>query len=175
MSASYGLRSHHPEEACTHHYFSTTTTTTSTTITTTLLVAETVSSPCPFSGSYTVQGRLLLQGVKDVEQGEEEEEEGCQTVMQVRSNDLNVRFPVAPEDMVLSKFFLAISNQILHPIHLFTQSNYPQNPIQLSTQSNPIIHPIQFFTQSRPAVTTLTDLSFSVSVRQSPSQEVSSV
>ena len=75
VSASYGLRSHHPEEACTHHYFSTTTTT--------LLVAETASSPCPFSGSYTVQGRLL-QGV-GVE--EEEEEEGCQTVMQVRSND----------------------------------------------------------------------------------------
>ena len=77
VSAAHGLRSHHPEEACTHHYFSTTTTT--------LLVAETASSPCPFSGSYTVQGRLLL-GVEGVE--EEKEEEGCQTVMQVRSNDL---------------------------------------------------------------------------------------
>jgi len=70
VSASYGLRSHHPEEACTHHYFSSTTTT--------LLVAEAASSPCPFSGSYTVQGRLL-QGL-EVEEGEEEE--GCQTVMQ---------------------------------------------------------------------------------------------
>ena len=72
VSASYGLRSHHPEEACTHHYFSSTTTT--------LLVADTTSSPCPFSGSYTVQGRLL-QGL----QVEEEEKEGCQTVMQVLS------------------------------------------------------------------------------------------
>ena len=74
VSASYGLRSHHPEEACTHHYFSSTTTT--------LLVAEAASSPCPFSGSYTVQGRLL-QGL-EVEEGEEEE--GCQTVMQVSTH-----------------------------------------------------------------------------------------
>jgi len=64
ISAAHGLRSHHPEEACTHHYFSTKTTH--------LLVAETTSSPCPFSGSYTVQGRLLLG----------EEEDGCHTVMQ---------------------------------------------------------------------------------------------
>ena len=74
-SASYGLRSHHPEEACTHHYFSTKTTK--------LLVAETASSPCPFSGSYSVQGRLM-QGVNEEEEKEGEEEHGCQTVMQVR-------------------------------------------------------------------------------------------
>ena len=76
VSASYGLRSHHPEEACTHHYFSSTTTT--------LLVAEAASSPCPFSGSYTVQGRLL-QGL-EVEGKEGKEEEGCQTVMQVSTH-----------------------------------------------------------------------------------------
>ena len=102
VSAAHGLRSHHPEEACTHHYFETKTTH--------LLVAETTSSPCPFSGSwydpcysyldlckdhhdlsnkeinstpcpfsgsYTVQGRLLLG----------EEEDGCHTVMQVGSGE----------------------------------------------------------------------------------------
>ena len=78
VSASYGLRSHHPEEACTHHYFSSTTTT--------LLVAEAASSPCPFSGSYTVQGRLLQGLEPQVEVEEGEEEEGCQTVMQVSTH-----------------------------------------------------------------------------------------
>ena len=84
-SASYGLRSHHPEEACTHHYFSTKTTK--------LLVAETASSPCPFSGSYSVQGRLL-QGVN--EEDEKEEEHGCQTVMQVRLDFFFTQFNFQP-------------------------------------------------------------------------------
>ena len=45
-----GLRSNHPSEACEHYYFSPHTWTVS------ILVAENRSSPCPFSGSYSVSG-----------------------------------------------------------------------------------------------------------------------
>ena len=47
-----GLRSNHPREACEHYYFSPHTWTSS------ILVAENRSSPCPFSGSYRVDGQV---------------------------------------------------------------------------------------------------------------------
>ena len=47
-----GLRSNHPSEACEHYYFSPHTWTVS------ILVAENRSTPCPFSGSYRVDGQV---------------------------------------------------------------------------------------------------------------------
>ena len=46
------LRSNHPSEACEHYYFSPHTWTVS------ILVAENRSTPCPFSGSYRVDGQV---------------------------------------------------------------------------------------------------------------------
>ena len=46
-----GITSNHPEEACEHFYFSPNTWTVS------IIVAENSSSPCPFSGSYKVDGQ----------------------------------------------------------------------------------------------------------------------
>ena len=43
-----GLKSNHPEEACSHYYFS------PLMLVSSLLVADNSSAPCPFSGSYTL-------------------------------------------------------------------------------------------------------------------------
>jgi len=51
LEATFGITSNHPEEACEHFYFSPNTWTVS------IIVAENSSSPCPFSGSYKVDGQ----------------------------------------------------------------------------------------------------------------------
>jgi len=50
VNITYGLKSNHPHEACQHYYFS------SQTWKSSILVAENTSTPCPFSGSYSVSG-----------------------------------------------------------------------------------------------------------------------
>jgi hypothetical protein len=91
IEATYGLRSNHPREACEHYYFSAHTWTVST------MVAENRSSPCPFSGSYRVDGqvnhlvdlfktnalpKLVYEEIEDREDQEEDPEETCSTYMQ---------------------------------------------------------------------------------------------
>lgn len=50
LKITYGLKSNHPNEACQHYYFS------SQSLVSRVLVAENSSSPCPFSGSYSLPG-----------------------------------------------------------------------------------------------------------------------
>ena len=86
-----GLRSNHPSEACEHYYFSPHTWTVS------ILVAENRSTPCPFSGSYRVDGqvnhmvdlfetnslpKLLYEEIVEKEDQEEKPVERCLTYMQ---------------------------------------------------------------------------------------------
>ena len=66
-----GLKSNHPEEACSHYYFS------PLMLVSSLLVADNSSAPCPFSGSYTLApapAAALLQPSLGA---------GCSTYMQV--------------------------------------------------------------------------------------------
>ena len=66
-----GLKSNHPEEACSHYYFSPLMRVSS------LLVADNSSAPCPFSGSYTLApAAALLQPSLGAGAG-------CSTYMQV--------------------------------------------------------------------------------------------
>ena len=68
-----GLKSNHPEEACSHYYFS------PLMLVSSLLVADNSSAPCPFSGSYTLApapAAALLQPSLGAGAG-------CSTYMQV--------------------------------------------------------------------------------------------
>ena len=108
-----GLRSNHPSEACEHYYFSPHTWTTS------ILVAENSSSPCPFSGSYTVDGEVNTMGdwfethtlpqlhyeeVIENEDLEEKQTERCLTFMQAGcSNSHTLEIKTECDDQPLNR------------------------------------------------------------------------
>ena len=85
---SPGLKSNHPNEACQHYYFS------SQSLSSSILVAENTSSPCPFSGSYS------LPGVVSHTQTEARlTRQNCTTFMQVKIIFSNVSIQFWPGEM----------------------------------------------------------------------------
>lgn len=108
-----GLRSNHPSEACEHYYFSPHTWTVS------ILVAENRSSPCPFSGSYRVDGqvnhmvdlfqtnslpKLVYEEIGEKEDLEEKPVERCLTYMQAGcSNSHTLEIKTECDDQPLSR------------------------------------------------------------------------